>query len=197
MQFIVLLLLVILAWNLVSGPDQVELGPGIMAANAPRQININTPDSFNFDDYVITPLAEFHLKAKILSREDYYLDREADLSRTDLALGWGRMSDEAILEKIDISQGNRWYHWWVDSFPIPRREIENNSANMHLIPADDEVADYIDDSRNGDIIELSGSLVKVEHSDGWYWKSSMTREDTGARACEVVYVEHFQIVTPE
>jgi hypothetical protein len=74
-----------------------------------------------------------------LSSERYSLGREADLSPVDLALGWGKMSDEAVLSKINITQSNRFYYWHVDAFPIPRREIEINSANMHMIPADDRI----------------------------------------------------------
>ena len=55
----------------------------------------------------------------------------------DLALGWGRMSDSDVLAKIDITQSGRFYYWHVDDFPIPRREIETSSANMHMIPSDD------------------------------------------------------------
>jgi hypothetical protein len=30
--------------------------------------------------------------------------------------------------------------------------------------------------------------VQVNTPDGWRWRSSLTREDTGGGACEVVYV---------
>ena len=76
----------------------------------------------------------------MLSRELYSLDREADLSPIDLALGWGHMSDSAVLEKIKISQSQRFYFWRVDEFPIPRGDIERSSANMHMIPANDALA---------------------------------------------------------
>jgi NMD protein affecting ribosome stability and mRNA decay len=68
---------------------------------------------------------------------------------------------------------------------------------MHLIPATDIVEGVIKEIRNGDIIELSGSLVNVQSdSDGWHWKSSQTRNDTGKGACELIWVDQLQIVTP-
>ena len=46
------------------------------------------------------------------------MDRESDLAPVDLALGWGRMSDEAILKDIQISQSGRFYFWHtVDCSP--------------------------------------------------------------------------------
>lgn len=120
-----------------------------------------------------------------------------NLSPTDLALGRGNMSDETILDQIEISQSGRFYRWRVESFPLPRREIETSSANMHLIPANDAVNSMIKEIRNGDIIELSGSLVDVvADDDDWRWISSQNRNDTGKGACELIWVKSLQIVTP-
>ena len=35
---------------------------------------------------------------------------------------------------------------------------------------------------------FSGSLVRIKAKDGWYWNTSLTRNDTGAHACEVIWV---------
>ncbi len=193
-KLIFLLLVVLTIWKLMSDPGEVNLGPGVMAKDDPVQINIENPSSFEFGKYRVTPLAKFKIKAKVLSREDYSFDKEADLSPVDLALGWGKMSDEAVLDQIDISQSGRWYRWHTDSLPIPRREIETHSANMHMIPADDAVESEIKQTRKGDIIELKGYLVEVIAEDGRRWKSSLTREDTGGHACEVIWVEEFGVV---
>jgi hypothetical protein len=193
-KLIFLLLVLLLVWKLLSEPGTVTLGPGVHAQEPPKQENISNPSSFNFRDYKITPLARFQIRAKVLSREEYSLGREADLSPVDFALGWGRMSDEAVIEQIEISQSSRWYSWYTDTLPIPAREIETHSANMHLVPADKAVELEIDRARTGDIIEITGKLVEIRADDGWHWKSSMTREDTGNHACEVVWVERFEVV---
>ncbi len=195
-KYIIILFIVVLGWKLFSYSGDVSYGPGILAKESPAQDNNVDLSSFAFKDYQVTPLANFHIKAKVLSIENYFLGRESDLSPVDFALGWGNMSDESILDQIQISQSGRWYRWTVNSFPIPRREIETHSANMHLIPADNEVENMISDARQGDIIELSGYLVKVTGDDGWKWKSSLSRDDTGNHACELIWVESFQIVSP-
>lgn len=176
--------------------EPVSLGPGIKVDKAPRQATVRHADSFEFNDYQITPLADFSLEAKVLSREDYMLDRESDLAPTDLALGWQQMSDESVLAHIDISQSGRWYHWRTQSLPIPRRAIETESANMHMVPADETVAAMLEMVKPGQIISLQGQLIRAEAYDGWRWQSSLSREDTGAHACELVFVTSLQILTP-
>lgn len=59
---------------------------------------------------------------------------------------------------------------------------------MHMIPADAAVADALDAIRKGDNVRIDGWLIEANASDGWRWRSSTTREDTGGGACEVVYV---------
>jgi hypothetical protein len=78
-------------------------------------------------------------------------------------------------------------------FPIPRREIETQSANMHMIPADSRIEKTLKSIRPGQKIRLSGDLVEANASDGWHWKSSLTREDTGNGACEVIYVKSISV----
>ena len=171
-KFFILLLIVGVGSEFYNRSDEISLGPGVTVTEVPKQENIDSSISYTNDDYTITAIAKFRIKAKVLSKENYYIDREADLSPVDLALGWGNMSDERVLENIEISQSGRFYRWQVDAFPIPRREIETHSANMHLIPASDTVKSVLDKIRKGDIIEISGSLVNVmSNSDDWHWES--------------------------
>lgn len=178
-------------WLLEDGA--VSHAPGVLVAQAPQQTAVRDQAPFDHGEYRITPLAGFALQARVLGREDYRLDREADLSPVDLALGWGPMSDEAVLEQIEISQGGRWYRWRAQGMPLPRREIERHSANMHMVPQDAQVADALDAVRTGDVVELQGYLIEARAADGWRWRSSLTRNDTGARSCELVYVRRLTI----
>ena len=194
MKKILLILFVIAAARFIYlENDHVSHGPGVLAPESPQQREITSPGVFTRDDYTITPLAEFRVKAKVLARENYRFGRESDLSPVDLALGWGRMSDENIVDLIDFSQSNRWYTWRTDVLPIPAKEISAQSANMHLIPANKQVHASIKQTRTGDIVVLSGKLVRVDAEDGWQWSSSLSRIDTGASSCELIWVESFEI----
>ena len=163
----------------------------VMFKPAAQIVHTQKGGTYQLDGYRITPLESFRLTARVLGREDYRFDAGARLSPTDLALGWGPMADPQVLASINVSQRNRWYYWQTDEFPIPRREIETNSANMHMIPANPQVAAALSAVRAGERIALSGQLVRVDGDDGFTWVSSLSREDTGAGACELVWVEQF------
>ena len=167
----------------------VAQSPGVTAPDAPLQVDVNDGATLQSGDFVLRTRARFELTARVLSRSDYSLDAGASLSPTDLALGWGRMSDSAVLSKIEISQSGRFFRWHVKSFPIPRQEMESSAGNMHLIPANASVLAAIKQVRAGQIVHLQGFLVDARRDDGWHWNTSMTREDTGAGACELIYVE--------
>ena len=190
--YILLTVLLIYLFTQINKP--VSLGPGTFAPNPPNQVNIKNAGGFEFKNCTVIPLADFDIQAKVLSKYNYDTDRVAKVSPVDLALGWGRMSDEQILDSFKIRQGNRTFSWWTKELPIPRREIECSCANMHLIPADKEVKASIDKCRKGEIVKFSGYLVRVESKDGWKWQSSLTREDTRGYSCEVVFVKKFEIV---
>ena len=168
--------------------------PGELVPDTPLQQPLESPpELLQKPGYTVKPLARFTLSARVLSRADYRWDRAAQLVPVDLALGWGRMSDSAVLEKIDISQSGRFYYWRVREFPIPEQEIIDSSANMHLIPADRSIEREIERTRTGDVVTFDGYLVEADGTDGFRWVSSLTRSDSGAGACELVWVEHFDI----
>lgn len=196
-KIILLLAVLFICIKLFSSGDSVSLGDGIKVAEAPLQEKITNLSQRQIDEYTVSEVATFKIKAKVLAKRNYYIGRESDLSPVDLALGWQKMSDESVLEKIKISQSGRFYYWRVKEFPIPRHEIETQSANMHLIPESGTVRRALKRIEVGDIVSFSGSLVNVDADDGWRWRSSLTRADTGNGACEVILVKDFQIVTSE
>ena len=168
--------------------------PGVLVADAPLQQSLDAPVTpMHKGDATIKALATFSLSARVLSRADYRWDAGASIAPVDLALGWGRMSDSAVLEQIDISQSGRFFNWQVRKFTIPEQELIESAANMHMIPADAMVEREIKRTRAGDIVSFDGYLVEADGPNGYRWVSSLTRKDTGNGACELVWVEHFSI----
>ncbi|MET0582838.1 MAG: hypothetical protein ABWX88_04065 [Pseudoxanthomonas sp.] len=197
------LLLGVLGWwysshspRTVPAPAGVAGGAGCplppLAARGEEPLQSEVPSAmrpFALPAATLEPLAGFSVDARVLSREDYRFGREADLSPTDLALGWRGMRDDAVLSQLAISQSSRWYNYrWKDQPPLPPAEIARSSANMHMIPASDAVADALAGIGKGDNVRIDGWLVEARAPDGWRWRSSTSREDSGGGACEVVYV---------
>ena len=175
------------------GATPIAHAPGILVSDSPRQVNVQ-PSGFRIDDYLVTRKARFEIHARVLSTEPYYTGRTADLSPIDLALGWGVMSNQSVIDQLDISQSGRWYRWRYEaSPPVPEQQIIHSSSNMHMIPASKAVERSLKKLRKGDIISISGYLVDVDHESGWHWRSSMIRTDTGDGACELVYVESLSV----
>ena len=183
------------AWHLLS-TRQLDPGPGMVAPESPRQVAVGAEAPFSHNGYRITPLAGLSLEARVLATERYYLDRESDLAPIDLALGWGPMSDSGVLSALDISQRNRFFFWRTERLPLPRSEIERHAANMHMVPANEWVASKLKRLRPGQVVALEGLLIRAEAEDGWRWVSSLSREDTGKGACELVWVEDVVVAGP-
>lgn len=139
--------------------------------------------------YQIHELEGYSGEFRILGQQQYSSGREAEFSPLDLAVGWGEMARPEIYSKVEVRQSNRWYYWHVNEFPIPRRDIETQSANMHIIPANAGVAAALKDLQPGDLVYLQGALVEIQSPDGWRWRSSLSREDTGSGACELMRVD--------
>jgi hypothetical protein len=167
---------------------------GVIAANDPVQNEVRNGTRFSKNNYQLQTLAEFEIEARVLAKESYSTGRESDLSPLDLALGWGSMSDSAVLKQLSISQGNRFYFYqWENTPPRPPEEIAEHSANMHLIPSSAEIEKQMKAVRVGQVVKIIGKLVEVQASDGWRWRSSLTRKDTGNGACELIYVEAISV----
>ena len=175
---------------------EISQPPGELAQDAPIQDAVGIGNAaFVTKNYHLTPLASFKIRARVLSTHHYQFGREAELVPVDLALGWGAMSDTAILDRLRISQGERryYYRWGDEGPPIPAQEIVSNSANMHMIPANGTVKDQLESVRTGEIINVNGYLVRADAPDGWRWISSLTRTDSGDGACELIWVKSLSI----
>jgi hypothetical protein len=176
-------------------PDKVvTFPPGITVPDQPKQTNLIGNKEWKLGEYTFQALADYNIKARVLSRNNFSLGKESELSPFDLALGWGPMSDQSVIDKIDISQRDRWYNWHSDHLPIPIREVSLNSANVHIIPKNKTIEEKFDNVYKGSLIEMKGYLVKVTKADGWHWISSLKRDDIGGGSCELFWVEELNVI---
>lgn len=173
------------------GCSQTVWGPGPVVSTDPVQ---EPTERFGWSarGFSFEPQAEFHVRARVLSIK-WYPERDptSGFAPVDFALGWGPMSDDQVLERLEISQSGRWYRyrWGSEGPPISVVSIVGSSANMHLSPASSEVENVLKNVREGDVVVLRGMLVDVHDARGRRWRTSRSRTDTGAGACEIVWVE--------
>jgi hypothetical protein len=64
-----------------------------------------------------------------------------------------------------------------------------NSANVHIIPNNEDVENKLENVYKGSLIEMKGYLVSINAKDGWHWQSSLKRDDTGGGSCELFLVD--------
>lgn len=179
-----------------SQPAKLDLPPGMKAPNSPHQTALKNSIEFDLKGYTVKPLATFILDAKVLSKKRYRADRGAELAPFDLALGWGVMSDQTVVNTLSIRQTSRWYIFRSrnDSLPYPIDLLSQSSANMHMIPSSEGIWRQLNQLAVGSIAQFTGKLVTISHQDGFRWNSSLTRDDRGGGACELFYVESITVL---
>lgn len=182
------------AWDLYAHRPLAR-PPGVLVAEAPHQRMLANAPSVALDGFALQPLAEFEFDARVLLVSRYRFDEEAALAPYDLGIGWGRMSDTAVIEQLALTQSARFLTWrWREAPPIPSEEITRSAANVHVIPANAVIARQVAALRAGQRVRAKGMLVEATRPDGWRWRSSLSREDGGQGACELMYLSDLTVV---
>lgn len=168
----------------ISPPVQSELF---------RQEEISYEGKFGPVD--ITLVAEYSIEGIVKSKNNYRIDTSSMVSPMDLVLAWGDLNSKENTRDISFSQAGRWYYYNVKSgAEITLDDVLTQSSNTHIIPENDEILTQLRKMKKNDLVELKGYLVNVELFEGQeLWSSSMTREDSGDRSCEIMYVTEVTI----
>ena len=165
----------------------------------PTQVNLSGDEpTFDFHDFHLKPLARFTLDARLLHSRIYRFDPGARLVPIDLAVGWGPMSDQLVLDRLHITQSMRffWYEY-QDPPPIPKEQIISHATNIHIIPSTPELGASCKSLRSGVLVRLSGKLIEATGPGIGTWRSSLSRTDTGNGACELLYLEEMEVLSPD
>lgn len=184
------------AWWLWSQFAPISRVPGVLVRNDPEQQMYGmAPQSVQMKGWTLKPLASYKVQGRVLSKAHYSDDAMGGIAPYDLALGWGAMSDTAVLKRLDIRQVYRYYEWacWSPELPLPRAEITGHSANVHVIPATDQVLAKVRRLRKGSLVILRGDLVEASlPGQKIPMRSSLVRTDSGDGACEIMLVRSVQ-----
>ncbi len=176
----------------------------------PIQTKILHPHKFEFKSndyaYQVTPLFDYTLRGLIVSKFTYDIFNMYKYGRVfpvDLCIIWGSNVRNGVhLNKaVNFSQDCRWCNVeWSGNVTFNFDEMSNN----HLVVNDARIRKIINSLSAGDQVYIEGKLINVKAAllkrtgsfdpQEFEWKTSTVREDGGAGACEVIYVEDIKIL---
>lgn len=139
-------------------------------------------------DQSISVLQPFQGNFRILGSKVYQNDEQAKFSPIDYAVSWGLFAQPEIARHISVKQYDRYLNWKIPKLPVPAEQAMQMVSNMHIIPANPEIAQQIKQVKRGDLVYLKGDLVEIKDKN-LVWKSSLTPTDTGDGACELFRVQ--------
>ena len=142
-------------------------------------------------DQSIKKLQTFKGDFRILGSKIYAHDQQAKFSPIDYAVSWGLFAEPEIARHISVNQYDRYLNWKIDRLPVPKEQAMQMVSNMHIIPANPQIAKQIKNVKRGDLVRLKGELVEIKDKD-LGWTSSLTPTDTGDGACELFRVSSIQ-----
>jgi hypothetical protein len=186
-----------------------QIAPEVL--QEPQQVKIvqTAPIEFTRNNYrfTVTPLYRYSISGLVVSKFDYGkipLTRSDQAFPVDFCLIWGSNAANKVHQKktIRFSQDCRWcqVEWsrTVEGFSM------HKLSNNHLLVDNDLLEKKVRSILRGDQVQINGLLVSlkavnISKSDTFNpvhasWISSVTREDVGAGACEVIYVQDVKIL---
>lgn len=141
----------------------------------------------------ISVLEPFNGEFRILGSKEYFSDEQAKFSPIDFAVTRGLFTVPSIARQISINQYDRFLNWKMAKPPIPPQYATQLVSNMHIIPANPEIAKEIKKVKRGDLVRLTGDLVQINDKD-LVWKSALDWNGVGDGACKLIRVDSIQWV---
>ena len=185
-----------------------EIAPEVLKQPLQSQLIRSKIIRFTRNDYAyeLTPVYAYDISGLITSKLNYSIFtiyKSEKIFSVDLCLIWGSNAASRIFKDqgVNFSQDCRfcWVHW-CGKKEFNLQEFSNN----HLLIVDPVLEKKIRGFHEGDQVRIWGELVNVKGKlfgrGGRYdppeiiWKTSVSRSDSGAGACEVIYVEDAEVL---
>lgn len=151
--------------------------------------------------YRIQPRYTYELHGLVVSRHDAdvwwdtaHEEWNDHLNVVDLCVVWGENIRRDAYRGIRYTH-DQWTCWYSTRSAEAYARFDTTAiSNSHLITDDPALAKALRTARVGDQIRIEGYLADYSVPSGFTRVSSSVRDDTGNGACEVVYVEAFEIL---
>ena len=196
--FVSLSLLIFLYFYKDTLPDHQKIHSKLLSQPKQNKIEpITKTVDYKGNQYKVDLLERYEIHGLLVSHNDPqgFGDRyhdETSFDTKDFCLIWGGnllTNDYQDIDFWNVSITCRWKYGSGISFNSS--EISNN----HLITDSDEVREQIDSIGIGDQVSIRGYLANyTRNNESFTRKSSLTRDDTGMGACEVIYVESLSVL---
>jgi hypothetical protein len=147
----------------------------------------------------LTPRARYRIRAWVVAKDRGFDDDAADVLTLDLGLAWGPVASPDLLRSLSFRLDTRYLSLrWSEALPLDGATLMRHVSNHHLVVPDAALRAYLDHAQVGDLVTLEGQLVDVtlEGTSGRVVRSSLSRDDIGNGACEVLWVERAQLERP-
>jgi hypothetical protein len=154
-------------------------------------------------EYNLTPVYDYEISGLLVGKMDYRffsIDRLDSMFPFDVCLIWGSNVANGVYRdrRVKFSQDCRWcWAYWIGDVHFNLDELSNN----HLVVDDDNILKLLKYIVRGDQIRIKGKLVNVKAKllkktgqPDMVWNTSTSRTDSGAGACEVIYVEEIEVL---
>jgi hypothetical protein len=172
--------------------------------NEPRQTSTDK-EPFQLEvkkhNYQIQPLFEYELWGLIVEDHNAFswIDTSHEqwgdfLNTKDICVIWGQNLTNRYLKDLEFSHGDWTCYVKTSSSEAWSSFKWNQLSNNHLLPENSDIETKIKAARIGDEIHLKGKLVNYSINHGPQRQSSTTRTDRENGACEIIYVNEFQIL---
>jgi hypothetical protein len=166
----------------------IKHGAGVLAPDAPTVQRGFQMTGHEIQHYTLQPRYRIEGTSRILSNQRYWFDEKSTLSPVDFVLGWGKMSDERIIDQIKTPIRGRDYKIDVIRPPLTFNQIRSELFYMHAIPADEEIEEKLKKLKTGNVIKYKGYLVDVHDRSGILWRTSLQNGQPKLDSAQLVYI---------
>jgi hypothetical protein len=187
-----------------------DIAPEVL--KSPIQSPVRSPDGREFVKgsyrYKLAVVCDYTISGLVVSKRDYRMFsiyQSDNMFPFDICLIWGNNVKSGVFRNraLKFSQDCRWCNaqWW-GNLDFNFSELSNN----HLLIDKKDIESTVKGLVAGDQVTITGKLVNVKaeliakagqyDSQTLAWTSSTSRTDSGAGACEVIYVEGIQVLRP-
>jgi hypothetical protein len=207
-SFAVVVCLMILLVSFINRNDFTsDLQVLAQLSNEPKQTQVDLPPfstTYNEETFKVMPKYDYEIYGLVVSyrlHDSEYGQMLHTLSKdhlnvADFCVVWGESANAEVLQEFDFSSAQFTCRYSTKSNQAWQAFNHEQLSNNHLLAINDQIRGTIEDIKIGDQIKIKGWLAHYIGPMGYERGTSITRSDTGDGACETIFVNDIEILSP-